>query len=169
MKKLGIHEENKEIFDKFINIIKSDKEIIKHQNLIKILKKNKTLNISDDKISLIKKIENDNNISILNLNFSEDEPVIIDDLTYKCLKNKFCSKKKKPINKHSLKVFYISMLKNLCNEMIFSKASNKLINNKLKKITKYFLNIDRIKLSLELEKFVNPKIYEEIIFDNLIM
>ena len=61
------------------------------------------------------------------------------------------------------------MLKNLCNEMIFSKASNKLINNKLKKITKYFLNIDRIKLSLELEKFVNPKIYEEIIFDNLIM
>jgi len=168
MKKLGIHEENKEIFDKFINIIKSDKEIIKHQNLIKILK-NKTINNCDEKISLIKKIENDNDISILNLNFSEDEPVIIDDLTYKCLKNKFCSKKKKPINKHSLKVFYISMLKNLCNEMIFSKASNKLINNKLKKITKYFLNIDRIKLSLELEKFVNPKIYEEIIFDNLIM
>lgn len=170
MKKLGIHKENKEIFDKFINIIKTDKEIIKHQNLIKILKK-KTIDINDNnnKISLIKKIENDNNISILNLNFNEEDSVIIDDLVYECLKSKFDSVKKKPTDKHSLKVFYISMLKNLCNGIIFSKASNKIINHKRKKITKYFLNMDTIKLSLELEKYSNPKIYEEIIFDNLIM
>ncbi len=61
------------------------------------------------------------------------------------------------------------MLRNLCNDMILIKIFNKRINKKQKKITKYFLNMDRIKLSLELEKYSNPKIYEEIIFDNLIM
>jgi hypothetical protein len=151
MKKLGIHKENKEIFDKFIDIIKTNGEIIKHQNLIKILK-NKTINDNNDKILLIKKIENDNGISILDLNFSEEEPTIIDDLTYECLKSKFGTKKKKPTNKHDLKLLYISILRNVC-----------------KIITKYYLNMDKIKLSLELEKYSNPKIYEEIIFNNLIM
>ena len=60
------------------------------------------------------------------------------------------------------------MLKHLCNELIFTKIFDKIINGKRKIITKYHLNIERIKLSLELEKYSNPKIYEEIIYDGLL-
>jgi hypothetical protein len=177
MIKIGIDKENTVIFEKFMNIIKNEKEFLKHNNLIKLLKnktifdftnENLVIDITDIKIALIRKIENDNNISILNLNFNEEEPLKMDKLTYKYLKKYFCSRKKQPSNKHDLKVFYTSMLKHLCNEILHSNASNKKINGNLKKITKYHLNIERIKLSLELEKYSNPKIYEEIIYDGLL-
>ena len=174
MKMFGIDKESNKIFEKFMNIIKTDKDILKHNNLIKLLKNktifNNTIIIDDSeiKIALIRKIEKDNNISILNLNFNEADPVVMDDLTFYYLKKHFCSKKKKSLDKHYFKLFYISMLKHLCNELIFTKIENRIINGKRKIITKYHLNIERIKLSLELEKYSNPKIYEEIIYDGLL-
>ena len=124
-----------------------------------------------NKISLIRKIEKENNIEKLDVNFSEEGEVVLSDSTYKLLKTVFSSKKPKPKNKHDLKKFYVSMIKHLSNDLITSKANNVMINGKLKKITKYTLNIKKIILSLKLDEYSNHerKNFNDIIkkFENI--
>ena len=154
-----------------------------HTNLIRLLKNDeyikskiskfketsmevKLMNEVHNKIALIRKIEKDNNIKNLDLNFEEnDDEVVMTNETFKLLKILFSTVKKKPIDRHELKIFYVSMIKNLTRELIISSASNKIINGERKKITKYKFNIEKIKLSLELDKYSN---HDRINFNDII-
>ena len=94
---------------------------------------------------------------MLDVDFCEDGDVVMDLETHKLLQYVFKTKKKKPENKRELKIFYVAMLKHLCGNFINSSKVDKIINKKRKIITKYFLNIDKIKLSFKLDKYCNPE------------
>ena len=160
--------------DIYKEILKTEKEMYLHQNLIRLFKTDKYINerlnkIYDtslnvkvidnvyNKITLLRKIEKDNNINMLDVDFCEDGDVVMDLETHKLLQYVFKTKKKKPENKRELKIFYVAMLKHLCGNFINSLKVDKIINKKRKKTTKYFLNIDKIKLSLKLDKYCNPE------------
>ena len=67
----------------------------------------------------------------------------------------FKCKKKKPQTGRDLKILYVSFLKNICYDIIISKKIDKIIKKQRNKTTKYFLNLEKINLSLELNKFIN--------------
>ena len=179
---LKIDKLSKNMNNPYIEIIKTEKGMTKHSNLIRLLKTDAYINskisnlkentmdvkiISDvhNKIALIRKIEKDNNIKNLDVDFSEEGELVLSDKTFKLLKTVFLSKKQKTKNRHDLKKFYVSMIKHLSNDMIISTARNQMIDDKLKKITKYTLNHDLIKLSLDLDKYSN---HERKNFNNII-
>lgn len=159
MKKLGIENEKKETLEPFISILKTKKEITNHINLIELLKTNEIFEFNNkhnnnyNKILVIRKIEKDNNIH--EVDFDENIKVVMDDIFFEYITQLFCSVKKKPQTGRELKMLYITFLKHLCFDMVIRKNEEKKINNKRKKITKYFLNLEKIKLSLELNKFKN--------------
>ena len=93
------------------------------------------------------------------------------DETFKLLKTLFSTVKKKPTDRHELKIFYVSMIRHLSSDMITKTTSNKRIDGKQKQITKYSLNDEKIKLSLNLDKYSNKerKNFNDIIkkFENI--
>jgi hypothetical protein len=162
LKELGIINEKKEILEKFMSIIKTKKGIIHHKNLIDLLLnekifefENKMKNKNYNKILVIRKIEKDNNINKLDLDFNENNQVIMNDEFYEYILKLFKCKKKKPQTGRDLKILYVSMIRRLSSDMITKTTFNKRIDGKQKQITKYSLNDEKIKLSLELNKFIN--------------
>lgn len=187
-KLLKIDKLEKNVIEEYKEIIKTEKNMTNHSNLIRLLKSDTYINLKisnfkensmdvkimsevHNKISLIRKIEKENNIEKLDVNFSEEGEVVLSDSTYKLLKTVFSSKKPKPKNKHDLKKFYVSMIKHLSNDLITSKASNVIIDGHRKNITSYALNIENIKLSLKLDEYSNHerKNFNDIIkkFENI--
>ena len=162
LKKLGIINEKKEILEKFMSIIKTKKGIIHHTNLIGLLTnenifefKNKMKNNNYNKILVIRKIEKDNNINKLDLDFNENTQVIMNDEFYEYILKLFKCKKKKPQTGRNLKILYVSMIRHLTPDIIKRKMVDKVINKQRKIITKYTLNKENIELSLELDKYSN--------------
>lgn len=189
-KLLKIDKLEKNVIEEYKEIIKTEKNMTNHSNLIRLLKSDTYINLKisnfkensmdvkimsevHNKISLIRKIEKENNIEKLDVNFSEEGEVVLSDSTYKLLKTVFSSKKPKPKNKHDLKKFYVSMIKHLSNDLITSKANNVMIDGHRKNITSYALNIENIKLSLKLDKYSNheKKNFNDIIkkFENSVI
>ena len=164
-------EKIKEI-EKYKEIIKTDKGMKNHTNLIRLLKNDeyiklkiskfketsmevKLMNEVHNKIALIRKIEKDNNIKNLDLDFEENDEVVMTNETFKLLKILFSTVKKKPTNRHELKIFYVSMIRHLTPDIIKRTMFDKVINKQRKIITKYTLNKENIILSLELDKYSN--------------
>jgi hypothetical protein len=186
---LKIDKLKKKEIEVFKEFIKTDKGITNHTNIIRLLKtdeyiKSKILKFKENsmevkvlgdvhnKIALLRKIEKDNDIQNLDVDFEEnDKAVEMTDETFKLLKTLFSTVKKKPTNRHELKIFYVSMIRHLSSDMITKTTSNKRIDGKPKKITKYSLNDEKIKLSLNVDKYSNKerKNFNDIIkkFENI--
>lgn len=190
-KLLNIHKLKKSEIEIFKETIKSEKGMNNHTNLIRLLKTNeyikskilifrensmevKVIGEVHNKIALIRKIEKDNNIKNLDVEFEEndnDNEIIMSDETFQLLKSLFTTVKKKPTNRHELKIFYVSMVRHLTNDMINKNTKEHKINGRRKKITNYKLNDEKIKIALELDKYSNHerKNFNDIIkkFDNM--
>ena len=171
VKLLGIENVKEKEMYKYKDVIKDESGITKHLNTIKLLKsdeylksemeermkntmKVKMLNDINSKILLIRKIEEDNKIDFLDVEFKEEGVVVLSDKDYNFIKKVFRSERKKPKNRNELKKLYVSMIKHLNGELVVSDR------NKTKKDRDYrnhYLNKEKIKYYLELDKYNNPK------------
>ena len=159
--------------EKYKNVIKDESGILKHLNTIKLLKsdeylesemedkmkttmKVKMLNDTNSKILLIRKIEEENKIEFLDVEFKEEGKVVLSDKDYNFIKKVFRSERKKPKDKSELKKLYVSMIKHLNGELVVSEKINK-IKDKKRKNNIFHLNKEKIKYYLELDKYNNPK------------
>ena len=114
----------------------------------------KMLNDINSKILLIRKIEEENKIDFLDVEFKEEGVVVLSDKDYNFIKKVFRSERKKPKNRNELKKLYVSMIKHLNGELVIGDR------NKTKKDRDYrnhYLNKEKIKYYLELDKYNNPK------------
>ena len=170
---LGLKNERKKVLLKYKEVIKDEKEIKYHLNTIKILKtenylekklkelRSETLNVklsnnSYNKILLLKKMEKDNKISLMDLNFKEEGEVVMEEWVFYLIKKLYGTTKEKPKDKKELRCLYKYMLNHLTNNIIVSEKPDKIKNGKRTKIPMHYLNKNKIKYSLELDKYSNP-------------
>ena len=173
MELLGLKNERKKVLLKYKEVLKDEKEIKYHLNTIKILKtenylekklqelRSETMDIkisnnSYNKILLLKKMEKDNKISLMDLNFKEEGEVVMEEWVFYLIKKLYGTTKEKPKDKKELRCLYKYMLNHLTNNIIVSEKPDKIKNGKRTKISMHYLNKNKIKYSLELDKYSNP-------------
>lgn len=169
IKYLNLHNETNEILIEFKDIITNKYKIQDHDNIIKLLKSNhyletktmykikdnfKIMNVNNiiTKINLLRRIEKQFKINMLDVEYNQNEDISINDDDYKLLKSVFRTTKERPTKTQDFKSLYISMIKNItCNEII------SIIDGTTRKdrTRKYTLNVDLIKKHLKLNKFKN--------------
>ena len=174
VKLLGIENVKEKEMYKYKDVIKDESGITKHLNTIKLLKSNeylksemeermkntmkvKMLNDINSKILLIRKIEEENKIDFLDVEFKEEGVVVLSDKDYNFIKKVFRSERKKPKNRNELKKLYVSMIKHLNGELVMGDKKDKIKNSKRNQKKEYYLNTEKIKYYLELDKYNNPK------------
>lgn len=163
---------NNDHIKKYSNTFMNKYEIMKHDNLIKLLQDQETINakVSSDsansldvltseyiynKIKMIKKIESLYNLENLNMEslnniktFSKIEPYIYDSIC-----RTFRTNKKNPETVDEFKQFYLTMVKHLTGPNIIT--SKRCRTDEGERATIYTLNEDYIKYNLDLNKFKN--------------
>ena len=169
---LGLKNERKKVLLKYKEVIKDEKEIKYHLNTIKILKtenylekklkelRSETMNVklsnnSYNKILLLKKMEKDNKISLMDLNFKEDGEVVMEDWVFYLIKKLYGTTKEKPKDKKELRCLYKYMLNHLTGNIIVSEKPDKIKNGKRNRSSNHYLNKNKIIYSLELDKYSN--------------
>jgi hypothetical protein len=162
---------NVELLEKFKNEIIDKHSLQDHLNIIRMLKDDayidekikaainnsydvKNISMSYNKIKAIRTLEAKYNISPLEVDFTHDGYIEMDDNYYINLKNIFRISKPKPKDYDELRKFYVTMIKNVTtNDLIKSfKSMKKETRNK----RFYDINDEYIKDHLELNKFSNP-------------
>ena len=159
---------DKNVLDKYKNIISNDKSFKEHLNIILFLKSDKYLQDHFDNTFMVKLIKTTRNKIILcrnlmkklnidyfnidNIRFSKNEPFEFDNNQWQTLQKAFNLRRTKPDNKYDVFKIVISLIRNItCNDFISSDEKF------LKKIhyCEYKLNYDLIKFHLELYTYRN--------------
>lgn len=140
-----------------IKMLKSD-EYLKSdmEERMKNTMKVKMINDINNKILLIRKLEKDNKIDLLDVNFKEKGKVVLSNDNFIFIKKVFRSERKKPKNKSELKKLYVSIIKHLNSELVVSEKIDK-IDDGERKQNIFYLNKEKIKYYLKLDKYNNPE------------
>jgi len=140
-----------------IRMLKSD-EYLKSdmEERMKNTMKVKMINDINNKILLIRKLERENKIDLLDINFKEKGKVVLSNENFIFIKKVFRSARKKPKDKSELKKLYVSMIKHLNSEIVVSEKIDK-IDDGERKQNIFYLNKEKIKYYLKLDKYNNPE------------
>lgn len=140
-----------------IRMLKSD-EYLKSdmEERMKNTMKVKMINDINNKILLIRKLERENKIDLLDINFKEKGKVVLSNENFIFIKKVFRSERKKPKDKSELKKLYVSMIKHLNSEIVVSEKIDK-IDDGERKQNIFYLNKEKIKYYLKLDKYNNPE------------
>jgi len=160
--------DDKNILDKYKNIISNDKAYKEHLNIILFLKSDKYLQDHFDNTFMVKLLKTTRNKIILcrnlmkklnidyfnidNVRFSKNEPFEFDNNEWQTLEKAFNLRRTKPDNKHDVFKIVISLIRNItCNDFISSEQKH----IKKEQFFLHKLNYDLIKFHLELYIFRN--------------
>ena len=160
---------DKEILTKYKSEIIDDKIRTEHFDIIRFFKTEEYIDIKIKeiettsinvkcfkdiyhKIKLFRQIENNNNISIKDINFDFDQEFKCDNWDY--IKNIFRTNKDKPENLKDFNSVYISLIKHITTKDIIESKQIRDDNDNKKRI--YTFNETCINYHLELNKYSNP-------------
>ena len=162
--------EDKDIIVKYKNYLMNPFILVDHLNLVRFFKTDRYIDskvfVSTDnnfkvkqfrdvynKIKIFRNLQFKFNIDINNLNYTENDNIIITDPEWKHIQQLFRYTKAKPTNKTELKPVIIQMIKSI--------TSKNTINDKQITINKakqriYKFNDDELKFNIELNEYSNP-------------
>jgi hypothetical protein len=169
---LGLPINNVDLLEKYKDQIMDKYKLNEHMDIIRLLKSDEYIDqkINNaiengfdlklpsniyNKIKLLRVIETTYNIKPLDVDFKNEGDITMTDEVFTLFKTLFRTQKKKPNNYKELKKLYVGIIKSItCNDIITSKRNKKRTGGNRDE-NDYKLDVDFIKLHLELNKYKN--------------